>query len=108
MLIYSFLFSSYSRYGSSTLRNMESTFRANERKVRSSKARKGADEIYKPKWEYYELMLFLKKTYVQSDTIDNLSSRRVPFIHLVQIITHLFLPVMICSQGRIIIMITHK
>lgn len=57
---------------------MESTFRANERKIKSSKARcsgKGTDEIYKPKWDYYELLLFLKKTCAQSDTIDNLSSQ---------------------------------
>jgi len=56
--------------------NMESTFRANERKIRESKARcsgKETDEIYKPKWEYYDLLLFLKKTCAQTDSIDNLS-----------------------------------
>lgn len=55
--------------------NMESTFRANERKIRESKARcsgKGTDEIYKPKWDYYDLLSFLKKTCVQTDSIDNL------------------------------------
>lgn len=60
--------------------NMESTFRANERKIRESKARcsgKGTDEIYKPKWEYYDLLLFLKRTCAQTDSIDsiNLSSQ---------------------------------
>lgn len=58
--------------------NMESTFRANERKIRKSKARcsgKGTDEIYKPKWEYYDMLLFLKKTCAQTDSIDNLSSQ---------------------------------
>ncbi|XP_011687032.1 PREDICTED: uncharacterized protein LOC105449474 [Wasmannia auropunctata] len=56
--------------------NMESTFRANERRIRESQTRcsgKGADEIYKPKWEYYDMLLFLKKTCTQSDSIDNLS-----------------------------------
>lgn len=55
---------------------MESTFRANERKIRESKARcsgKGTEEIYKPKWEYYDMLLFLKKTCAQSDAIDNIS-----------------------------------
>ncbi|XP_077260477.1 uncharacterized protein LOC143896448 [Temnothorax americanus] len=58
--------------------SMESTFRANERKIKASKARcsgKGTDEIYKPKWDYYEMLLFLKKTCAQSETIDNLSSQ---------------------------------
>lgn len=57
--------------------NMESTFRANERKIRESKARcsgKGTDEMYKPKWEYYEMLLFLKRTCTQSDSVDNLST----------------------------------
>ncbi|XP_018374145.1 PREDICTED: uncharacterized protein LOC108768268 [Trachymyrmex cornetzi] len=56
--------------------SMESTFRANERKIKATKTRcsgKGTDEIYRPKWEYYESLLFLKKTCAQSDTIDNLS-----------------------------------
>lgn len=56
--------------------NMESTFRANERKIRESKARcsgKGTDEIYKPKWEYYNMLLFLKRTCAQTDSIDSLS-----------------------------------
>lgn len=55
---------------------MESTFRANERKIKESKARcsgKGTDEIYKPKWEYYDMLLFLKKRCAQGDSIDNLS-----------------------------------
>ncbi|XP_071580102.1 uncharacterized protein [Temnothorax nylanderi] len=58
--------------------SMESTFRANERKIKASKARcsgKGTDEIYKPKWDYYEMLLFLKKTCAQSETINNLSSQ---------------------------------
>lgn len=56
--------------------NMESTFRANERKIRQSKTSgKGTDEIYKPKWEYYDMLLFLKRTCAQSDSIDNLSSQ---------------------------------
>ncbi|XP_018313297.1 uncharacterized protein [Mycetomoellerius zeteki] len=56
--------------------SMESTFRANERKIKATKTRcsgKGTDEIYRPKWEYYKSLLFLKKTCAQSDTIDNLS-----------------------------------
>lgn len=60
--------------------NMESTFRANERRIRESKARcsgKGTDEIYKPKWEYYNMLLFLKRTCRQSDSIDNLSSQNI-------------------------------
>lgn len=39
--------------------NMESIFRANERKIRESKTRcsgKGTDKMYKPKWEYYALI----------------------------------------------------
>lgn len=56
--------------------NMESTFRANERKIRQSKTSgKGTDDIYKPKWEYYDMLLFLKRTCVQSDGIDNFSSQ---------------------------------
>lgn len=56
--------------------NMESTFRANERKIRQSKTSgKGTDDIYKPKWEYYDMLLFLKRTCAQSDSIDNLSSQ---------------------------------
>lgn len=55
----------------------QSTFRSNERKIRKSKTSgKGTEDIYKPKWEYYDSLLYLRKSCEQAESIDNYSQMK--------------------------------
>lgn len=46
----------------------------NERKIKdSTSSGKGTDDIYRPKWDLYPLLTFLKKTTAQATSVSNLN-----------------------------------